>query len=420
MPGDTIGDGLLIKYLPKEYLDIIKTQGGLTKPQNSEAVKGKLEELNKNITNYVGQQAFDKMPANIHKVILDIGYHEGFSNLIKKMRTRNMAENIINDNYDFLNKGMLMSNFKEKKNNYKYTPDDRSFGLRNKMLADYLRAINDIESRRQAYDERNNYDLPYQEDTDEDVDAEEKDMELNAASYRNGGYIKHKKLIKLKKITDAPLYKTGGIVNPLRDELENTIGLKFKSLITKEKPEFMTRLENRNPNVIFRPNGDVSTHSISYSETRNKEGKPVFRVYSTITEDGNDLQKTQYSYFEPLRDAVRKNNYIDFDASMPSSKDDVEKFVSSYKQRMSPYDQYPTEEQQSLYYGPQIRVPWRQKGGVLSDIQDQSAEDIMNELGYTQERLDKENDIRENELMDKIRKLIPDKFEDNNYHYESI
>ena len=415
MPGDTIGDGLLIKYLPKEYLDIIKTQGGLTKPQNSEAVKGKLEELNKNITNYVGRQAFDKIPANIHKIMLDIGYHEGFSNLTKKMRTRNIAENIMNDNYDFLNKGMLMSNFKEKKNNYKYTPDDRRFGLRNKMLADYLRAI-----KTSGYDERNIYDFPYQEDTDEDVDVEEKDMELNAASYRNGGYIKRKKLIKLKKITDAPLYKTGGIVNPLRDELENIIGLKFKSLITKEKPEFMTRLENRNPNVTFRPNGDVSTHSISYSETRNKEGKPVFRVYSTITEDGNDLQKTQYSYFEPLRDAVRKNNYIDFDASMPSSKDDVEKFVSSYKQRMSPYDQYPTAEQQSLYYGPQIRVPWRQQGGVLSDIQDQSAEDIMNELGYTQERLDKENDIRENELMDKIRKLIPDKFEDNNYHYESI
>lgn len=418
MPGDTVGDGLLIKYLPKEYQDIIKTQGGLTKPQNSEAVKGKLEELNKNITNYVGRQAFDKIPANIHKIMLDIGYHEGFPNLTKKMRTRNIAENIMNDNYDFLNKGMLMSNFKEKKNNDKYTPDDRRFGLRNKMLADYIRAI-----KTSGYDERNSYDFPYQEDTDEDVDVEEKDMELNAASYRNGGHIKRKKLIKLKKITDAPLYKTGGIVNPLRDELENTIGLKFKSLITKEKPEFMTRPENRNPNMIFRPNGDVSTHSISYSETRNKEGKPVFRVYSTITEDGNDLQKTPYSYFEPLRDAERKNNYIDFDASMPSSKDDVEKFVSSYKQRMSPYDQYPTvkaAEQQSLYYGPQIRVPWRQQGGVLSDIQDQSAEDIMNELGYTQERLDKENDIRENELMDKIRKLIPDKFEDNNYHYESI
>lgn len=44
----------------------------------------------------------------------------------------------------------------------------------------------------------------------------------------------------------------------------------------------------------------------------------------------------------------------------------------------------------------------------------------MSELGYTQERLDKENNIRENELMDKIRKLVPDKFVDNNYHYESI
>lgn len=223
---------------------------------------------------------------------------------------------------------------------------------------------------------------------------------------------KYERDILSNKLRQLPIYKTGGIVNPLRDELENIIGLKFESLITKEKPEFMTRLENPNPNVIFRPNGEVSTHSIAYSETRNKEGKPVFRVYPTITEDGNDLQKIPYSYFEPLRDAERKNNYIDFDASMPSSKDDVEKFVSSYKQRISPYDQYPAvkaAEQQSLYYGPQIRVPWRQKGGVLSDIQDQSAEDIMNELGYTQERLDRENDIRENELMDKIRKIVPKK-----------
>lgn len=118
---------------------------------------------------------------------------------------------------------------------------------------------------------------------------------------------------------------------------------------------------------------------------------------------------------------VRKNNYIDFDASMPSSKDDVEEFVSSYKQRMSPYDQYPTARTTVTILRTTDKSPLETTGRRTVRYPRPSAEDIiMKELGYTQERLDRENDIRENELMDKIRKLIPDKFQDNNYHYESI